>query len=122
MDTFGNRIALEDKKAIINDRLDRERDKSILELFENTKKEELIGEEHVEVLEEYKTLIREIILEKENQILAFNKILMYLDNISHSDVERKEYQKDEDTKEIQLIKSEQNKIYGDLSKYYKIVD
>jgi hypothetical protein len=122
MDTFGNRIALEDKKAIIDDRLDRERDKSILELFENTKKEELIGEEHVEVLEEYKTLIREIILEKENQILAFNKILMYLDNISHSDIERKEYQKDEDTKEIQLIKSEQNKIYGDLSKYYKIVD
>ena len=122
MDTFGNRIALEDKKAIIDDRLDRERDKSILELFENTKKEELIGEEHVEVLEEYKTLIREIILEKENQILAFNKILMYLDNISHSDVERKEYQKDEDTKEIQRIKSEQNKIYGDLSKYYKIVD
>ena len=122
MDTFGNRIALEDKRAIIDDRLDRERDKSILELFENTKKEELIGEEHVEVLEEYKSLVREIILEKENQILAFNKILMYLDNISHSDVERKEYQKDEDTKEIQLIKSEQNKIYGDLSKYYKIVD
>ena len=122
MDTFGNRIALEDKRAIIDDRLDRERDKSILELFENTKKEELIGEEHVEVLEEYKTLIREIILEKENQILAFNKILMYLDNISDSNIERKEYQKDEDTKEIQLIKSEQNKIYGDLSKYYKIVD
>ena len=61
--------------------------------------------------------VKNIILEREMQLLAFNKILEHLDNIKINNIERKQYQKDEDDSEEKRIKNEKECIQKDRGVY-----
>ncbi len=120
MTSFGKHIALKDKQSIIDDKLNQERDETILKFLENIEEREIENEELREVLDEYREYVKNIILEREMQLLAFNKILEHLDNIKINNIERKQYQKDEDDSEEKRIKNEKECIQKELDKFYKI--
>ena len=120
MTSFGKHIALKDKQSIIDDKLNQERDETIFKYLENIEEREIENEELIEVLDEYREYVRNIILEREMQLLAFNMILKYLDNIKTNNIERKQYQKDEDDYEERRIKKEKECIQKELDKLYKI--
>ena len=120
MTSFGKHIALKDKQSIIDDKLNQERDETIFKYLENIEERKIENEELIEVLDEYREYVRNIILEREMQLLAFNIILKYLDNIKTNNIERKQYQKDEDDYEERRIKKEKECIQKELDKLYKI--
>ena len=98
MTSFGEKIANEDKRYIIDNKLSKQRDNTILDFMKNIKEREPSNEDLKEVLAEYKEYIKSSILEKEMQILALNNLLLHLDNIKQSGIHRRQYQIDEDAK------------------------
>ena len=121
MTSFGEKIANEDKRYIIDNKLSKQRDNTILDFMKNIKEREPSNEDLKEVLAEYKEYIKSSILEKEMQILALNNLLLHLDNIKQSGTDRRQYQIDEDAREEKKINVEKDEINKELEKLRDIV-